>query len=84
MWIKQLGLAGAALAVLAGCGAESNSKPAASAPRLHLVELAKAEPGRVSYTAARAGSLRAVPEVRFLNREEGRLTAVRVRVGVRV
>jgi membrane fusion protein (multidrug efflux system) len=84
MWIKQLGLAGAALAVLAGCGAESNSKPAASAPRLHLVELAKAEPGRLSYTADRAGSLRAVREVRILNQEEGRLTEVRVREGDRV
>lgn len=84
MRIKQLGLAGAALALLAGCGAESNSKPAASAPRAHLVALAQAEPGRLSYTADRAGSLRAVREVRILNQEEGRLTEVRVREGDRV
>ena len=84
MWIKGLGLAGAALGLLAGCGAETNSKPAASTPRLHLVELAKAEPGRLSYTADRAGSLRAVREVRILNQEEGRLTVVRVREGDRV
>lgn len=84
MWIKGLGLAGAALALLAGCGAETNSKPAASTPRLHLVELAPAEPGRLSYTADRAGSLRAVREVRIVNQEEGRLTEVRVREGDRV
>lgn len=84
MAIKLFGLLGAALAVLAGCGAETNSKPAASAPRLHLVELAKAEPGRLSYTADRAGSLRAVREVRIVNQEEGRLTEVRVREGDRV
>jgi membrane fusion protein (multidrug efflux system) len=74
----------ALLAALAGCGAESNSKPAASAPRAHLVELAVAEPGRLSYTADRAGSLRAVREVRIVNQEEGRLTEVRQREGDRV
>lgn len=84
MWIKQFGLAATALAALAGCGAESNSKPAASAPRAHLVELAQAEPGRLSYTADRAGSLRAVREVRIVNQEEGRLTEVSVREGDRV
>ncbi|MDH5576914.1 MAG: efflux RND transporter periplasmic adaptor subunit [Betaproteobacteria bacterium] len=81
MRIKELGLLGALLAVLAGCGAESNSKPAASAPRAHLVELAVAEPGRLSYTADRAGSLRALREVRIVNQEEGRLTEVGVREG---
>jgi membrane fusion protein (multidrug efflux system) len=75
---------GALLALLAGCGAESNSKPAAPAPRMHLVELAVAEPGRLAYTADRAGSLRAVREVRIVNQEEGRLTEVRVREGDRV
>ncbi|HEU4645091.1 MAG TPA: efflux RND transporter periplasmic adaptor subunit [Burkholderiales bacterium] len=74
----------ALLAALAGCGSESNSKPAASAPRVHLVELAVAEPGRLSYTADRAGSLRAVREVRIVNQEEGRLTEVRLREGDRV
>lgn len=84
MWIKGLGLLFAAFATLAGCGAETNSKPAASAPRAHLVELAAAAPGRLAYTADRAGSLRAVREVRLLNQEEGRLTEVRVREGDRV
>jgi len=73
-----------ALATFLGCGAESNSKPAAPAPRVHLVELASAEPGRLSYTADRAGSLRALREVRIVNQEEGRLTEVRVREGDRV
>jgi membrane fusion protein (multidrug efflux system) len=84
MWIKRLGSLAAVLGALAGCGAESNSKPAPPAPRAHLVELAPAEPGRLSYTADRAGSLRAVREVRIVNQEEGRLTEVRVREGDRV
>lgn len=86
MAIKPFGLVAllAALAVLGGCGSESNSKPAAPAPRVHLVELAVAEPGRLAYTADRAGSLRAVREVRIVNQEEGRLTEVRVREGDRV
>ena len=84
MSIKLFGLLAAALALLAGCGAESNSKPAPPAPRAHLVELAAAEPGRLSYTADRAGSLRALREVRIVNQEEGRLTEVRVREGDRV
>lgn len=74
----------AVLVALIACGAESNSKPASRAPRAHLVELASAEPGRLSYTADRAGSLRALREVRIVNQEEGRLTAVRVREGDRV
>jgi membrane fusion protein (multidrug efflux system) len=72
------------MTLLCGCGAESNSKPAAPAPRAHLVQLAAAEPGRLAYTADRAGSLRAVREVRIVNQEEGRLTEVRVREGDRV
>jgi membrane fusion protein (multidrug efflux system) len=84
MSIKLFGLLAALLAMLAGCGAESNSKPAPPAPRAHLVELAAAEPGRLSYTADRAGSLRALREVRIVNQEEGRLTEVRVREGDRV
>jgi len=77
-------LAALALVAVAGCGAESNSKPAPPGPRVHLVELAAAEPGRLSYTADRAGSLRAVREVRIVNQEEGRLTEVRLREGDRV
>ena len=67
------------IAVLAGCGAESSGKPAAPQPRAHLVELALAEPGRLSYSADRAGSLRALREVMIVNQEEGQLTELRVR-----
>jgi membrane fusion protein (multidrug efflux system) len=77
-------LLAAAVVLLVACGAESNSKPAASAPRVHLVELAAAAPGSLSYTADRAGSLRALREVRIVNQEEGRLTEVRMREGDRV
>lgn len=74
------------LLALAGCGAESkgSAKPAAAKPRAHLVELATAEPGRLSYTADRAGSLRALREVRIVNQEEGSVAEVRVREGDRV
>lgn len=82
--VPALLLAAAALVAVAGCGAESSGKSKAPPPRPHLVELAPAEPGRLSYTADRAGSLRALREVRIVNQEEGRLTAVRVREGGRV
>jgi len=75
------------IATAAGCDAPSGGKPAdgnVAARRPHLVEVAVAEPGRLSYTADRAGSLRALREVRIVNQEEGRLTEVRVREGDRV
>ncbi len=77
-------LAAVLIAASAGCGAESSGKPATPPPRPHLVELAVAEPGRLSYTADRAGSLRALREVTIVNQEEGQLTEVRVREGDRV
>jgi membrane fusion protein (multidrug efflux system) len=75
------------VAVVAGCEESSSSKTGARgtpAERPHLVEVAVAQPGRLSYTADRAGSLRALREVRIVNQEEGRLTEVRVREGDRV
>jgi membrane fusion protein (multidrug efflux system) len=75
---------GAALLILAGCNDASSEKAVIPAPRGHLVELAAAAPGRLSYTADRAGSLRAVREVRLFNQEDGEITAVTVREGDRV
>lgn len=80
-------LLAAFIATAAGCDAPSDGKRAddsVAARRPHLVEVAVAEPGRLSYTADRAGSLRALREVRIVNQEEGRLTEVRVREGDRV
>ena len=78
-------LLGAALvSALAGCGVDSVGKPAERLPGAHLVELAVAGPGRLSYTADRAGSLRALREVKIVNQEDGRLTELRVREGDRV
>jgi membrane fusion protein, multidrug efflux system len=80
-------LLGALIAAAAGCDAASSGKSddrGAAAPRPHLVEVAVAAPGRLSYTADRAGSLRALREVRIVNQEEGRLTEVREREGDRV
>ena len=78
-------IAALALAVLvAGCGNESSGKTAKRPPRPHLVELFEVKPGHLSYTASRAGSLRALREVKIVNEEEGRLTEVPVREGDRV
>jgi len=78
-------VAALALAVLpAGCGNESSGKTAKRPARAHLVELFEVKPGHLSYTASRAGSLRALREVKIVNEEEGRLTEVAVREGDRV
>lgn len=75
----------AAAAVGAGCGTETSGKPSAKpAPRAHLVELAAAGAGRLDYAADRAGSLRALREVRITNQEAGRIVAVNAREGERV
>jgi len=80
-------LSAAFIVAVVGCDAASSGKSddrGAKAPRPHLVEVAVAAPGRLSYTADRAGSLRALREVRIVNQEEGRLTDVRMREGDRV
>lgn len=78
-------LAAVLLALLvAGCGNESTGKTAKRQRPPHLVELFEVKSGRLVYTAQRAGSLRALHEVKILNEEEGRLTEVVVREGDRV
>jgi len=69
---------------LTGCGADSTPKPKPRARAPHLVELAEAKPGRLAYSPNRAGSLRALREVKIVNEEEGRLTEISVREGDRV
>jgi RND family efflux transporter MFP subunit len=73
-----------ALAVLTGCGADSSGKTAPNAPRPHLVELAVAAPGKLTFTADRAGTLRALREVRITNQEDGEIIEISVREGERV
>lgn len=69
--------------VIAACG-EATSNSVAPAPRPHLVELALADTGRLAIDADRAGSLRALREVRIVNQEQGEIVAVTVREGDRV
>lgn len=69
--------------VATACG-EATSNNAAPAPRPHLVELATADTGQLAVDADRAGSLRALREVRIVNQEEGEIVAVTVREGDRV
>jgi len=79
------GLCAIALAAAAaGCGSESSGKNGPPAPRAHLVELAGAELGALAYAADRAGSLRALREVKLVNQEPGEVIEVRARVGERV
>jgi len=47
----------------------------------HLVALAEVRHEALTYTAARAGSLRAVREVKLFNQEEGRVAALHAREG---
>jgi len=68
---------------IAACGNATGSK-VASEPRPHLVELAVASSGQLAVDADRAGSLRALREVRIVNQEEGEVIAVAVREGDRV
>lgn len=80
-------LLSAALAVIlvaTACGDGAGTPANAPPPRVHLVELARAEAGRLAYVADRAGSLRAVREARIVNQEEGLLTEVRAWAGDRV
>jgi membrane fusion protein (multidrug efflux system) len=66
--------------VVAACG-EATSTSVPPAPRPHLVELAAATEGQLAVDADRAGSLRALREVRVVNQEEGEITTVAVREG---
>ncbi|PKO30107.1 MAG: efflux transporter periplasmic adaptor subunit [Betaproteobacteria bacterium HGW-Betaproteobacteria-7] len=67
-------------AALGGCG-EPEGKNTPVAPRPHLVELAGAEPGRLTYAADRSGTLRALHEMKVVNQEEGRIVELTVREG---
>lgn len=69
--------------LIAACG-EATSGSAPPAPRQHLVELATATKGQLAVTADRAGSLRALRDVRIVNQEDGEVVAVNVREGDRV
>ena len=73
-----------ALSALTGCGNDSTGKPAPPGPRLHLVELASVARDTLSYTADRAGSLRALREVKIVNQEPGEVVEVAAREGERV
>lgn len=72
-----------AATLLTACGDGAGKPESRPPPRVHLVELATAEAGRLAYTADRAGSLRALREARIVNQEAGLLTEVRVRAGDR-
>ena len=83
LWLRHA-LFVAALLGLAGCGGEAENKTAAQGPRAHLVELADSAPGRLAYAADRAGSLRALHEIKVVNQEEGQIVELSVREGDRV
>lgn len=65
---------------LAACGDNGNAK-ARRLVKPHLVELAPVRRAPLQYTAERAGSLRALRQVKLFNQEEGQLDRVLVREG---
>lgn len=75
-------LVGAVL-LLSACSGDKGDKAAGrkGGERQHLVELVAVGRDVLSYTAARAGSLRAVREVKLVNQEEGRIKALNAREG---
>lgn len=74
----------AAVMLLAACSDGSGGRTGPPAPRPHLVEIAPAETGVLAYSADRAGSLRALREVKIVNQEDGQITELSVREGDRV
>ncbi|MCG6975266.1 MAG: efflux RND transporter periplasmic adaptor subunit [Acidiferrobacterales bacterium] len=69
-----------AIASLSSCGDDGNAK-SKRAGKAQLVELAEVQFAPVQYAADRAGSLRAVRQVKLFNQEEGQLASVLVRQG---
>lgn len=66
--------------MLAACGDNGNAK-ARRLIKPHLVELALVRRALVQYTAERAGSLRALRQVKLFNQEEGQVRRMLVRQG---
>ncbi len=65
---------------LVACGDNGNAK-ARRLVKPHLVELAPVRRAPLQYTAERAGSLRALRQVKLFNQEEGQIDRVLVREG---
>jgi RND family efflux transporter MFP subunit len=78
--ITGLALVLSAFALLSACGDDGNAK-SKRAGKAQLVELAEVKFAPVQYAADRAGSLRAVRQVKLFNQEEGQVARVLVRQG---
>jgi RND family efflux transporter MFP subunit len=70
-----------AAALLSSCSGDDTGKKGGKA---HLVEVAEVMQQPLEYTSDRAGSLRALREVKLFNQEEGRVVSVLAREGDRV
>ena len=70
-----------AVALLSSCSGDDAGKKSGKA---HLVEVATVVQQPLEYTSDRAGSLRALREVKLFNQEEGRVVSVLAREGDRV
>ena len=81
--IVNLMLALAAFVLLSACGDDGNAK-SKKAGKAQLVELAEVQFAPVQYAADRAGSLRALRQVKIFNQEEGQVASVLVRQGDKV
>jgi membrane fusion protein (multidrug efflux system) len=81
--VAGLMLALSAFALLSACGDDGNAK-SKKAGKAQLVELAEVQFAPVQYAADRAGSLRALRQVKLFNQEEGQVASVLVRQGDQV
>ncbi len=70
----------AASLLLSACGDDGNAKSKRGA-KAQLVELTEVQRAPLQYTADRAGSLRALRQVKLFNQEEGQVARVLVRQG---
>lgn len=81
--IAGLILALSVFVLLSACGDDGNAK-SKKAGKAQLVELAEVQFAPVQYAADRAGSLRALRQVKIFNQEEGQIASVLVRQGDQV
>jgi len=71
----------AAMSLVAACGNEKEPAAGKRKAKSHLVEVAQVREEVLAYVTERAGTLRAVREVKLFNQEEGRVLRIPVRQG---
>lgn len=78
--LAHLTVLGLVMGLLVACSDDGNARARRSV-KAHLVELAQVQRAPLQYAADRAGSLRALRQVKLFNQEEGQISRVLVREG---